>query len=60
MAIHIDNLSISQYRSLKDLEFLGLNHINIITGKNNAGKSSVLELISTLVAAKQITSVKNA
>lgn len=39
----IDKLRIKNYRGIKDLEFSKLGRINIISGRNNVGKSSVLE-----------------
>ena len=39
----IDKLRIKNYRGIKDLEFSNLGRINIISGRNNVGKSSVLE-----------------
>lgn len=47
-ARHIRDFKIDCYRGLRDLELQDLNEINILTGNNNSGKTSVLELISTL------------
>lgn len=47
-ARHIFNFMINGYRGLKNLELRSLNHINILTGNNNSGKTSVLELLSSL------------
>lgn len=46
MAIHIQNVAIESYRGLQNLQLDNLNHINIITGDNNSGKTSVLEVLS--------------
>lgn len=48
MAIHLTELNIGYYRGLKDLHIQDLNHINILTGNNNSGKTSVLEVLSSI------------
>lgn len=48
MAIYIDSISISEFRGLKQLNLQNLNHVNIIAGDNNSGKTSILETISLL------------
>lgn len=48
MAIHIENLNIEQFRGIQQLSVTGLNHINLITGDNNCGKSSLLEALLLL------------
>ena len=48
MAIHLKEVSIEKYRGLKAVKLKNLNHINIITGKNNTGKTSILEVLYTL------------
>ena len=47
----LQSLEIKNYRSLKDLKINSLGRINLITGKNNTGKSTLLEAIS-LYASK--------
>lgn len=47
-ARHIDDFRIEAYRGIKDLHLQDLNDINILTGNNNSGKTSVLELLSSL------------
>jgi AAA15 family ATPase/GTPase len=44
---HLDNLTIHQFRGLRDLNLQDLGQINILVGGNNSGKTSVLEAIST-------------
>lgn len=56
MAIHLQEFDIYQFRGIHNLELKDLNHINIITGDNNTGKTSVLENINFL---KGIDSVRN-
>ena len=48
MAIHIKDFSIGSFKGIKDLSLKDLNHINIITGNNNKGKTSILELLYTI------------
>ena len=43
-----ESLRIRNYRVFKDLEIGGLHRINLIGGKNNSGKSSLLEAILLL------------
>lgn len=47
----LPSLSIKNYRNLKSLEIDSLARINLIAGKNNTGKTSLLEAIS-LYASK--------
>lgn len=48
MAKHIRQIDIEAYRGIHDLKLRNLNSINILTGNNNSGKTSVLELLSGL------------
>lgn len=48
MAIHIQEFTIHDYRGIHELKLSSLNSINILTGDNNCGKTSVLELLSTV------------
>lgn len=54
-AKHIRDFKINCYRGLRGLELQGLNEINILTGNNNSGKTSVLELISSLNSPSSIS-----
>ena len=45
MAGHIKNLDVDHYRGLNDVCLRDLNAINILTGNNNSGKTSVLEVL---------------
>lgn len=48
MSIHVQSFTIHSYKGIRDLELKDLNSINVLTGNNNSGKTSVLELLSTL------------
>ncbi len=43
----LSKISIKSYRGIDSLELENLQQINILTGDNNSGKTSVLEVIST-------------
>ena len=45
MAVHIHSLSVKTFKSLYDLSLPQFNDINIITGDNDSGKTSLLEAI---------------
>jgi ABC-type cobalamin/Fe3+-siderophores transport system ATPase subunit len=49
MTEFIRNLEIKGFRALSDLQVTSLGKVNLVTGKNNAGKSSLLEAIRILV-----------
>lgn len=44
---HIKKIYIDSYRGIKNLELDNLSMVNIITGDNNCGKTSVLEVIQS-------------
>lgn len=46
----LDTLKIQNFKAIKNLEISELGQINLITGKNNTCKTSVLEAISILVS----------
>ena len=48
MGMHIQEFVIHDYKGLHELKLHDLNSINILTGDNNSGKTSVLELLYTL------------
>lgn len=43
----IEQLHIHAFRGLRDLKLEGLEHFNLFVGRNNSGKTTVLEAIST-------------
>lgn len=48
MATHITEFIIHDYKGIHELKLNSLNSINILTGDNNCGKTSVLEILSTV------------
>jgi hypothetical protein len=46
----IVNLSIERFRSFRGLKLEGLGRVNLITGRNNTGKSSILEALRILTS----------
>ncbi len=46
--MHVQEYTIHSYRGIHELTLSGLNRINILTGDNNSGKTSVLELLATI------------
>jgi energy-coupling factor transporter ATP-binding protein EcfA2 len=57
MAIHIGNINIDRFRGINSLEMNNLNHVNIIAGDNNSGKTSVLEAMLLLRNPKEFNNV---
>lgn len=41
----LDSLHIRNFRCFEDLQVPSLGHINLIVGKNNTGKSTLLEAV---------------
>ena len=56
MAIHLKEMKIDSFKGIKDLNLKNLNHINILTGDNNSGKTSILEALSTMHSPQDIGS----
>ncbi len=54
---HFSNIGFSKYKKLKKLEIKNLNKINIFSGLNNSGKSSLLEAIFLLASANDINAL---
>ena len=53
--IHINSLNIETYRGIRNLKLEGFTGINILTGDNNSGKTSILELLNTIQEPIQIS-----
>lgn len=50
MKTSISSLTVERFRSLRYLRLEGLGRVNLITGRNNTGKSSVLEALRILAS----------
>ena len=48
MSVFISDMFIKSYRGINSLELRDLAHVKIITGDNNSGKTSVLELLKSV------------
>jgi len=46
----IVNLGIERFRGFRELKLDGLGRVNLITGRNNTGKSSLLEAVRILAS----------
>lgn len=57
MAVYIKNFEIEGFRGINRLRVDGLNHVNIIAGDNNSGKTSVLEALLLLKNPKDFANV---
>ncbi len=51
----LDSLKIKKFRALEDFEVPKLGRVNLIVGKNNSGKSTVLEALRIYAANAQFT-----
>lgn len=56
--MHLDSLKIQNFRLLEDVEVKKLGHVNLIVGKNNSGKSTVLEALALLASGFEVKTVK--
>src|SRR5262245_21898342 len=43
----VKHLRLSKYRGIDSITLLNLDRINVVCGKNNSGKSSILEAIAS-------------
>ena len=56
-SLHLDDLSIRGFRGIRDLHISNLGRVTLITGRNNTGKSSVLEALHLYVNHATIAAV---
>ena len=54
----LDSLYIKNFRNLKEFRIASVDRINLITGKNNTGKSSILEAITVFASKGDYSSMK--
>ena len=59
MAIKIDNITMERFRTFRKLHVHGLGRVNLIAGKNNTGKSSVLEAVRILATGAALDELQN-
>jgi len=57
MAVYICDFQIDSFRGIHNLTVQGLNHINLIVGDNNNGKTSFMEALLLLRNPGDITNV---
>lgn len=57
MNTHIKSFNIYDFRGIKNLKLNDLKGINIITGDNNSGKTSVLEVINYLSGVDSLSNL---
>jgi AAA15 family ATPase/GTPase len=57
MTVFIESIEIHQFRALGELKLAGLGKVNLITGKNNSGKSTLLEAIRVLATGGSTTTL---
>ena len=57
MAIHIQDFCIEGFRGIRELNAENINHVNLIVGDNNCGKTSVLEALLLLQNPEDISNM---
>lgn len=57
MAIHIEDLEIERFRGIWQLSVPHFNHVNLIVGDNNCGKTSFLEALLLLRNPEDFTNI---
>jgi len=57
MSVFIEQLKVNSFRGIRDLEIDSVNHVNIIAGNNNCGKTSVLEAMMLLRSPFDLTNL---
>ncbi len=56
--MHLRSLHIKRFRALEDFQVDKLGHVNLIVGKNNSGKSTVLEALQIYANNAQLTTLE--
>ena len=59
MAIKLGNVTLERFRAFRKLRVQGLGLVNLITGKNNTGKSSLLEGIRILATGAALDELQD-
>lgn len=57
--LHIPNLTIKNFRGIDELEIPRLDRVTLLVGKNNVGKTTVLDAVRTFAARGQLTTLSN-
>jgi len=57
MAIYIKRLNVDSFRGINHLDINDINHVNIIAGDNNCGKTSILEAMLLLRNPSDVTNI---
>lgn len=53
----METFRVKNYKGLKDLELKGLSRVNLVIGRNNVGKSSLLEALSLCVSGGAVADI---
>jgi ABC-type branched-subunit amino acid transport system ATPase component len=56
----LSDLQITNFRAFEDLRLKNLGRVNLIVGKNNAGKTSLLEALTLVVTKKETSALRSA
>jgi len=56
----LSDLHISNFRGFEDLRLDNLGRVNLVVGKNNTGKTSLLEAVTLIATQKQPTELRSA
>lgn len=48
--LHLDRLSVRNFRALDDINLENFGRVNVFVGRNNSGKSTILDAVELLVA----------
>lgn len=59
MALKLGNVTFERFRAFRELRVQGLGRVNLITGKNNTGKSSLLEGIRILATGAALDELQD-